>query len=280
MSTQPMPPQKKSSPIGIIVSILVVLAVLLALLEFGSRWYIGKELKDQYRQQASEQGINLPQDPEVSFGSTPLLATLITKKIGEVNLDLPDTVRIKQGHEPEILGQPATAIQIHDLDLHDRNNPIAGTLDLHTELTDPFLLAVVQKNMAEKKEEIPVDGIAGLLVDQIANVNDLKSDGTNGVVTVSFSNGAATLGLKPQTHDGTLTFDATDASLFGFDLPEAVTHKLSESLKSSMEKVAGAEQGAAGDIQINNVTVVDGAVHVDMTGHNVPISRVGNELPS
>lgn len=275
-----MPPQKKSSPIGIIVSILVVLAVLLALLEFGSRWYIGKELKEQYRQQASEQGISLTQDPEVSFGSTPLLATLITKKVGEVNLSLPDTVRIKQGHEPEILGQPATSIKIHNLDVHDRANPVAETLDLHTELTDPFLLAVMQKNMAEKKDEIHVDGIAGLLVDQIANINDLKSDGSTGVVTVSFSNGAATLGLKPQTTDGNLMFDATDASLFGFELPAAVTEKLSEALKSSMDQVTGAEQGDSGQIQINKVTVVDGAVQVDMSGHNVPVTKMGTELPS
>lgn len=275
-----MPPKKKSSPIAIIVSILVVLVVLLALLEFGSRWYIGKELKEQYRQQATEQGITLTQDPEVSFGKTPLLATLITKKVGDVHLNLPNTVRITQGHEPEILGQPATTVNIHNLDVHDRNNPVAETLNVHTELTDPFLLAVMQKSMAEKKDEIHVDGIAGLLVDQIANINDLKSDGATGVVTISFSKGAATLGLKPETTNGTVVFEATDASLFGFELPEAVTHKLSESLKSSIDKVAGAQQDEAQKIQVDKVTVVDGAVQVDLIGHNVPVNNVSAQLPS
>ena len=88
----------------IIIGILVALLVLILLAEFGLRWFIGHQMTSQFNQAAEEEGIQVKEDPSVSFGGSPLLVGLFKGSISQMDMTTPSTLQIDG---TDIKGQPA-----------------------------------------------------------------------------------------------------------------------------------------------------------------------------
>ena len=220
-----MEPMRTSKLGKTLLGIIVGVIVLLLVAEFGLRWYIGKQLGDQM--QASSTG----EKASVSFGASPLLLGMATGKIPEVTVDSPSTVTITAGtagEAPTITGQPESHVTMKDLDFAANDNATAGSVDMVTTMTDEYLLAVVQRQMAENNsgatgttlngatgDQLDLGALAGQLIQQLVTVTGITSDPANGTVDVQITNGAAALTLRPQAQDGKLTFTAENASIFG-----------------------------------------------------------------
>lgn len=259
--------------LGIIVGVIVLLLVA----EFGLRWYIGKQLGDQM--QASSTG----EKASVSFGASPLLLGMATGKIPEVTVDSPSTVTITAGtagEAPTITGQPESHVTMKDLDFAANDNATAGSVDMVTTMTDEYLLAVVQRQMAENNsgatgttlngatgDQLDLGALAGQLIQQLVTVTGITSDPANGTVDVQITNGAAALTLRPQAQDGKLTFTAKNASIFGVSLPTEVSDALTQGFSQKLQEIGPG-------LSLADVTVVDGGVKIHVVGTNVPLSSL------
>lgn len=237
-----------------IVGLLVALLVLLLVAEFGLRWFMGNELRTEFREQAAREGVELTEDPTVSFGATPLILSATRGNIPEVEVTTPSTLQVTG---QEIIGQPGTHVILNDLLISDPDNPVAGRMVATTEVPDEYLLAVIQQSMEE-------ENAGGLL-----QITGITSDAAAGTLNVEFNSGMAELNLSPTPVDGQLTFVATGASLFGFDLPGQVTDMITASLREGV-----AEQAAG--FTIEEFTVIEGGARMRLSGENVPLSEVGN----
>lgn len=259
--------------LGIIVGVIVLLLVA----EFGLRWYIGKQLGDQM--QASSTG----EKASVSFGASPLLLGMATGKIPEVTVDSPSTVTITAstaGEAPTITGQPESHVTMKDLDFAANDNATAGSVDMVTTMTDEYLLAVVQRQMAENNsgatgttlngatgDQLDLGALAGQLIQQLVTVTGITSDPANGTVDLQITNGAAALTLRPQAQDGKLTFTAENASIFGVSLPTEVSDALTQGFSQKLQEIGPG-------LSLADVTVVDGGVKIHVVGTNVPLSSL------
>lgn len=237
-----------------LVGILVALLVLLLVAEFGLRWFMGNELRNEFREQAAREGVELTEDPTVSFGTTPLILSATRGNIPEVEVTTPSTLQVT---DQEIIGQPGTHVVLNDLQISDPDNPVAGRMVATTEVPDEYLLAVIQQSMEE-------ENAGGLL-----QITGITSDAAAGTLNVQFNGGMAELNLSPTPVDGQLTFVATGASLFGFDLPGAITDMITAALREGV-----AEQAAG--FSIEEFTVIEDGARMRVSGENVPLSEVGN----
>ena len=249
--------KQRSSAGKILLTIIIVIAVLLLLAEFGLRWFIGNQvvqaLATQDTQTSSEQ----------KEGEIP-----------HVELDTPSTINIKKNADStisEITGVPKTRMVADGLSLLDAENPTARTMTLEVEPDDAFLLAMVQSAVAEQDGAGQTDAsdlkanLQGIL-QQVVKVTKVTSNPQNSTIDVEFTNGAATLTLKPKVQDGNLGFDAVNTALFGFALPSEVTETVSKGLNENISKVN--TNGMATD----EVTVIDGGLRIKMSGQNVKLS--------
>lgn len=272
-----MEPMRTSKLGKTLLGIIVGVIVLLLVAEFGLRWYIGKQLGDQM--QASSTG----EKASVSFGASPLLLGMATGKIPEVTVDSPSTVTITAGtagEAPTITGQPESHVTMKDLDFAANDNATAGSVDMVTTMTDEYLLAVVQRQMAENNsgatgttlngatgDQLDLGALAGQLIQQLVTVTGITSDPANGTVDVQITNGAAALTLRPQAQDGKLTFTAKNASIFGVSLPTEVSDALTQGFSQKLQEIGPG-------LSLADVTVVDGGVKIHVVGTNVPLSSL------
>lgn len=240
--------------VGILVAILVV--VLAA--EFGLRWFIGNELRSGFRDQAAADGVTLEEDPTVSFGASPLVVSVLRGTIPTVDLSIPSTLQIS---DQGIAGQPAAVATLTDLDLSDRQNPVAAHLVTTAEVPDEYLLATVQQSMRAEN------------ADSFIQVTDLTSNPAEGAVDLAFNNGVATLTLVPTPVDGDLTFQASGASILGFDLPRQVSDAISLGLREGVQQQAGG-------FRIDAFEVVEGGARLTLSGENVALSQISDAQPS
>ncbi|RSZ64496.1 DUF2993 domain-containing protein [Corynebacterium hylobatis] len=232
----------------------MALLVLLLVAEFGLRWFMGNELRTEFREQATREGVELTEDPTIAFGATPLILSAPRGTIPEVEVTTPSTLQVTG---QEIIGQPGTHVVLNDLLISDPDNPVAGRMVATTEVPDEYLLAVIQQSMAE-------ENAGGLL-----QLTGVTSDVAAGTLNIQFNNGMAELNLSPTPVDGQLTFVAAGASLFGFDLPGQVTDMITAALREGV-----AEQAAG--FTIEEFTVIEGGARMRVSGENVPLSEVGN----
>lgn len=239
-----------------LIGVLVTFLILVLVAEFGLRWFIGNQMKDQFVQAAKDEGVETQEEPDVSFGATPLVIGMLGGKLSEMNMTTPSTLKIEG---TEIKGQPATDIHIEDMTLSD--DPVAGSLRASTKVPDDFLLATFQKAIAEKSGS-----------DQIANlaVSDITANDADNVLNVEFANGLANLALEPVARDGGLSIKAKNASLLGFELPQEATGAISSALQEGMK-----DQFIGEGLSVEAVDVADGELEMTIVGKDVPMSKLG-----
>lgn len=249
----------------ILVGVLVTVLILVLIVEFGLRWFIGNQLREEFDAQAAESGVVVEEDPTISFGASPLVLSAVTGTVNEVTVTTPSTMRISyptgDATRPEVNGQPGAVIDIRDLRISDLDNPVAGQLTTTTELPEDFLLAVIQEEAAAAQ-----GGDGGFLQDLLA-ITDLTANPAESTIVVEFSRGLASLTLRPVTEGGQLSFEATDAALFGFGLPGEVADGISAALRSGVDEQVG-------NMRIEEFTVIDQGVRVRIAGENIPLGEL------
>ena len=242
-----------------LVGVLVGLLVLLLVVEFGLRWFIGNELRSSFAEQAAADGVTMEEDPTIAFGSTPLVLSAVQGTIPDVEITTPSTL---QATDQGFLGQPGAHVVLTDLDISDTDNPVAAHMVTTTEVPDEFLLDTVQRAMREEGADGGLVQITGLTANTVDNTLDLE-----------FNGGAAVLNLIPRPVDGNLTFEAAGASLFGFGLPQQVSDLITRGLQQGVQEQAG-------DFRIDAFDVIDGGARLQLSGENVALSEVADtQLP-
>ena len=238
----------------IVVGVLVALLVIILIAEFGLRWFIGNQMTEEFKNSAKEEGIEVTEDPSVSFGGSPLLFGLLRGSISQMDMTTPSTLQIEGS---QIKGQPASEIHVEDMST-DTDNPVAGFLRATTTVPDDYLLASFQKGISDQSGS---DTIGNMVVTEIT-ANDQSDE-----LEVKFGGGLASLSLKPTARDGKLEINATEAAIFGLSLPEQATSSISEALQEGMS-----EELVANDMQVESVDVGDGKVTLTFTGTDVPLN--------
>ncbi|KXU19110.1 hypothetical protein HMPREF3155_02510 [Corynebacterium sp. HMSC06D04] len=250
--------QKKTSLAWkILIGVLVAFLVLILLAEFGLRWFMGNQMKDQFAQAAKDQGIESQEDPNISFGTTPILLGLFGGKLSEMNMETPSTLQIDG---TEIKGQPATNVHIEDMTLSD--DPVAGSLRASTKVPDDYLLATFQKGIADESGSEQVGNLV---------VTNITANDAENLLDVEFAGGLANLALEPKAQDGNLSITAKNASLLGFDLPKEATDAISTALQKGMK-----DQFIGEGLSVDEVDVADGELNLTITGQDVPMSELGS----
>ncbi len=251
----------------VLITIVVILLVLLLVAEFGLRWFIGRELKNEFSEQVAQQGITVEEDPTISFGSSPLLLGLAQGSIKHVAVDTPDTIKITHPGDgssvPEISGTPQATVVLTGLSIADLNNPVADHLDLTTFVSDEFILATVQAEMAKASQE-QGDGLAARLMQELVKITGIRSNTDTQAIEVEFTDGAARANLRPLVLNGQLAFEVLDSQLLGFDLPEEISKALTDGIQSQVNEVAGS-------LQISSIDVTEGGLDINLTGENINV---------
>lgn len=238
----------------IVVGVLVALLIIILIAEFGLRWFIGNQMTEEFKNSAKEEGIEVTEDPSVSFGGSPLLFGLMRGSISQMDMTTPSTLQIEGS---QIKGQPASEIHVEDMST-DADNPVAGFLRATTTVPDDYLLASFQKGISDQSGS---ETIGNMVVTEIT-ANDQSDE-----LEVKFGGGLASLSLKPTARDGKLEINATEAAIFGLSLPEQATSAISDALQDGMS-----EQLVANDMQVESVDVGDGKLTLTITGTDVPMN--------
>ncbi|MDO4631534.1 MAG: DUF2993 domain-containing protein [Corynebacterium sp.] len=275
--------KQRSSAGKILLIIIIVIVILLVATEFGLRWFIGNQVVQSVEASATESADGQQASREkatVAFGMSPLLLGLVQGEIPHVEVDTPSTLNIKKdshSNVSEISGVPKTHLIADGLSLRDAENPTARTMTLETTLEDEYLLALVQYSIAQQQamgqiDASQVNGQLQQLLQQVVQVTKVTSNPQNSTVDVEFTNGAASLTLRPKVVDGNLGFDATNTALFGFDLPEEATQAVSNSLNQNI-----ADMNSSG-MATDEVMVIDGGVRLKMSGNNVKLQSASQPI--
>lgn len=267
-------------------TLLVVAVVLLALLlvaEIGLRWYLGSQMKTQFREATEAQGVTAEADPEVSFGVSPLVLGVLRGVIPQMDIDTPESLKITgtdQGAH-EVSGTPAAKVHVTDLDLTDQDNPVAGHLTASTDVPDEFMLATIQQAFEQAgsgstsgTQASDGQNLAEGIMRQLIKVTDVTSDPDTQALELEFTDGAATLKMQPKVEDGGVTFDVLGTTFFGFDLPDEVTEMIEQALKGSVDDAV--DPAATGGMRVEEFRVVDGGAVVTVSGDDVPLSEAGS----
>ena len=244
----------------VIVAVLVALLVLVLLAEFGARYFISQQLRSSFREDIEAQGIEMTEDPEVSFGSSPVLFGLIGGKLNEVNIDTPST--LQQDPEGNYKGMPASHVHMESMALKSRE---AEFLRTRSELPDDYLTHSIQEGLREQL------GGVGFLGDIV--VSDITTDHEAETITVQFLSGAANLTLRPLVDaNGNAAFDTSQAKILGFSLPEGAADGIANSLNHNLHEATG------GQLDITKIEFNDHGLVITLEGHNVNPSHMSKEL--
>lgn len=249
----------------VFISLALVAVLLVIAAEFGLRWMISDQMKKDF----VAQGTTTSAEPSISFGPTPILLSQITGMIPQVDVETPSTVQISEGSDgaPRVDGAPATKISIEDLNIKDNANPTAGHLEVNTELPEDFLLAQAQASMAAQTAKQQGGDFASQLIKGLVKITKVDALAAEQAVKVEFTDGAATLTLRPTLEDGALKFKAEDASLLGMNLPSQVT----DTLTTAMERQATELSGL---LKVDQLQVEDTKISLRLVGDNVPLNEL------
>ena len=242
----------------IIVGILVALLIIILIAEFGLRWFTAKQMKDQFHAAAEEDGIEVSEEPSISFGSSPLVFGVLSGEISQLEMHTPSTLQI---NGDVITGQPESTIEMEGMSL--TQDPTARHLIATTTIPEDYLLITFQEAIASQSG---VDMLRDVVV------TDITANGEEGVLDFQLGGGLATISLQPTAAEGQLQLEATDSSLFGVTLPEQATQSISEALSQGMQ------DQFTGDLAIEDITINDGTISIRMAGEDVNFNEMSQQM--
>lgn len=250
----------------ILLAVAVVIAILLALAEFGLRVYTKNAVVDEFRSSAEEEGLELSEDPSVSFGASPLLLGLAQGNISTLNVTMPSTLDVSyedsDQSRPVVSGQPEMRVNASDMSM-DTDNPVVSEITVDTVLPPEFLLAEIQKSEAEGGEDAAAeeDLLSGLI-----EVSDVRMNPDDGTMDLDITGGLASLSMTPVVQDGALNFEVESLSILGIELPESLVDQLTEELQQTVNDVD--------EMEIQSVDVTEEGLSIRMHGQDVQLNEI------
>ncbi len=284
VTTSEQPRQRSGRWIKILVAVVIVILLLIAAAEFGLRAYLKGTVADEMRSSAQDKGVELSDDPEVSFGSAPLIGGLVRGKIPELTMSLPSSLSVNyqdsDRSKPVVSGQPAVKATMKNVETGGDNGTI-GSLTVDTTLPPEYLLAEVQKAMSEgdgaggsgsgsagqsgrPAQDAAPNPLAGLM--KIDGVEPNTADQT---LDVRIAGGLATVAMKPSVTDQGFIMEVADVKLLGFSLPDSLTDSLKDSLQQSVDQ--------SDNLQITDAEITDDGLKVRLTGHDVTMDDLAED---
>lgn len=276
VTTSEAPRQHSGRWIKILVAVVIVILLLIAAAEFGLRAYLKGTVADEIRSSARDKGVELSADPEVGFGSSPLLAGLVQGKIPELTMSLPSSLKVEyqdsDRSKPVVSGQPEVEATMKDVATSGDDDATIGTLTMDTTLPSEYLLAQVQDamtdgqagsgNQAQSGED--ANPLAGLLT-----VDDVQPNAADQTLDIQVAGGLATVAMKPTVADQGFTMEVADVKLLGFSLPDSITASLKDSLQQSIDQ--------SENMSIESAEVTDDGLKVRLKGTDVTMDELADD---
>lgn len=228
-----------------LIAVLVTLLVVLVVAEIGARMIASNKLAQAFEDDATSQGLTVPEKPKVHFGRHSALAAVLTHQ-ASLTMDTPSTVSIQ---DTTIKGTPESHLDIRKLTLDD--NAVAQHLTSETTADPNYLTTLVKRKMGSVTSVTPN-----------AKANTLE---------VQVSQGLATLSVTPIVSNGQLEFQATAGKVFGFDVPQSLVGGVSSALQDGVPK--------QGNLRTTQAKVVDGGLQITLEGDNVSLREVSRYQP-
>lgn len=255
--------KKKKNKVGIILLVIfLILALLVVAAEFGVRAYLRDQMTSSLKAQAASSGAAMETDPEVSFGSSPVLLGLLTSKIGHLDMTIPSTLNVEypdgDRSKPQVTGAPEMKIQGRDMKIDPNNTDemTFGELTMNVTMPPELMMAEASKAGDENR-----GGDNNPLADMLT-ITDVVPNPDEQVLEFQIAQGLATMKMKPVIKDGGMTFEVDGAKLLGFDLPQQFTDAIRDSL-------AGEQQSIGGNMEFRDVRVTRDGLEVEMYGRDV-----------
>lgn len=269
---QPQQPKKKKNKLGIILLVIVVLFALLAVAaEFGVRAYLKDQMVSSIKEQATSSGAPLERDPEVSFGTSPVLLGMLTSKIGQLDMTIPSSLDISypdgDKSKPEVKGNPEIKMQGRDLKVDPNNTQdmTFGELTMNVAMPSEFIQAQAAKSGAQSQGG-QSNPLAGMLT-----ITGVTPNTDEQVLEFQIAQGLATMKMKPVIKDGGMTFEVEGAKLLGFELPQEFTNSIRDGL-------AGESQSIGGNLEFRDVRVTADGLEMEMYGRDVNMQEMANSI--
>ena len=251
----------------VILAILVGILVLVLVVEIGLRWFISHQMRSQFAE-ATPDTVAVEEEPSVSFGAYPLVASLVAGAIPSMEVTTPSTLQLDS--EP-ITGAPAAHIAIEDLSMS--NDPVAESLLVTTELPDDYVEEILRRELNKALESGEAGSeMTGFLTDLIS-ISEVTANPNDNTFDIVFTEGIVSLELRPVMVNEQLTFEAASVSLFSFDLPPQVTEFVTRLLAE------GFQQEVTTALTIQEFTVIPDGFRITATGQNVNLNELANADP-
>lgn len=246
----------------IVLGIIAGLLILLFIAEIVVRGFIAQQIRASFRDSAPESS-DMREDASVGFGASPVLLGLARGKLQHINIDVPSTL---VSDSDEIIGNPPATIDATGFVL-DQDNPSADELILHTEVPQALLRDILQQELRHSLNEAQDGRFAEY--DEILTVSDVRTDPAVGTFTVTFSNGAFGVELRPDvSENGQITFTAESTQILGRNLPDF----FSEAVSNALQK--GLNEDVVGPMKIQQFQVIDNGFRITVAGENVQLSEL------
>lgn len=254
----------KKKPVTIVIGVIVALILALVVGEIAVRMSASKMVTDEFQAMSEADGVNTEETLDVSFGASPLLLALVTNNVGTVNVEAPNTLEITDpaadNGQTEVRGTPSAQIHASNVDVSDRNNPIAESVTVTSQLPSDLILA--EANLASRTGA-GNDSILEQLASSATRMTSIQPDPERGVLMVEFSGGVVTAEITPVVRNGTVEVDVQGGSIAGFAADEAMR---------TMAQLA--ITGPIGDLdveglEISDVRVTENGIDVDLEGTNL-----------
>lgn len=259
--------KKRGNPVGTIIGVVLVIALVLIVGEIALRMFLGKEIADGFREQEEARGAVVTEDVQTSFGSSPVLLALATSELGGMNLKTPSTLDITdpraENGAPRIVGSPAADVTLTDVDISNTSDPVAKQVEVVAEL--PPELMIAEANLRVSDASGGSGNFFEDLVTSAVRLTDLTPHPDRGVLTAEFSGGLATVDLRPVVRDGGVTAEVEGGSFMGIDAGGLIS-------LFAEAAVAGPVQDIGHGFTVADIAVTDGGLSITLEGADIALS--------
>ncbi len=239
---------------GTVIGVIIAVALVLIAAEFALRIFIGRSVADSYVESRGNAAATADASPSVSFGTSPVLPALITNDLKNVELDTPDTLQVSNADgaaaTPEIAGDPAAHIVLSDVDISNRNDPVAQEVVVETELSPELIQAIANRRAGG-----------------IARISQLTPNPAEGTLKAEISSGFADVDFRPTVNNGGLGLDVEGASVLGFGV-DPVAGPIGDAL------LAGISERFSPEFDLVSATVTETGLQLTLRGNGVALSSL------
>ena len=261
--------KKRGNPLGVIVGVVLVVALVLVVGEIALRMFLGKEISDGFREAEQSRGAVVSEDVQTSFGSNPVLLALLTSELGGMNLKTPSTLQITdpraENGAPQIIGSPAADVTLTDVDISNTSDPVASRVEVVAEL--PSDLMIAEANIRVSDATGGSGNIFEDLVSSAVRLTALTPHPDRGVLTAEFSGGLATADLRPVVRDGGIAVEVEGGSVLGVQADGLIS-------RFADAAVTGPAQQIGHGFTVAGVEVTDGGMAITLDGRDIALSNV------